>query len=283
MKSLIILTALALANGYAFGQTDSVAVSASKPKNTLTVAAVYANNASYYGQKSIEQTPYAAIAASFRLKSGFYLTGQTYKLLNEQTSKVSAASLGAGVNFMMGKKLSADISYSHSFYPAGSPLLQAANIDNASLALSHSGWINTTVTGDYAFGKTDDAFVTAGISKVISLFSIGSKDLVSISPSADVVGGTQRFFKNYITEKQVRDSILGLPVLVGEPQSYSDTSSTSVTSFNALSYNFKLPLSYSRAHYTLEAAYQLSVLSKQSKSDPGKLNSFFTMSLYYQF
>lgn len=283
MKPQILLAALAFYNGFCFAQTDSATVETTSKKNTLTLAAVYANNASYYGQQSIEQTPYAAVAASYRLKSGFYLTGQTYKLLNEKTSGVSAASLGAGVNFMMGKKLSADLSYSHSFYPAGSPLLQAANIDNASVSLSHNGWLTTSVTGDYAFGKTDDAFVTAGLSKTISLFSIGDGDLVSIAPSADVVGGTQRFFKTYITEKQVRDSILGLPVPIGGTQSYSDTSSSSVAAFNALSYNFKLPLSYSRAHYTLEAAYQVSVLSKQSKADPGKLNSFFTMSFYYQF
>lgn len=290
MKSLFILSVLALGANICLAQTesasatkDSAAAETPKKKNTLTLAAVYANNANYYGQKSAEETPYAAVAASYRLKSGFYFTGQTYKLLNENASGVSAASVGVGVNFMLSKALSADLSYSHSFYPAGSPLLQAANIDNASVSLAHTGWLTTTVTGDYAFGKTNDAFVTAGISKTISLFSISDKDVVSIAPSADVVGGTQRFFNTYITEKQERDSLFGLPVPLGGTRTYSDTSTASATAFNALSYNFKLPLSYSRAHYTVEAAYQVSVLSKQSKAEPGKLNSFFTMSFYYQF
>ncbi len=283
MKLLIILSVLAFGSGLCYAQTDSAHVETAKAKNTLTLAAVYANNASYYGQQSAEETPYAAVAASYRLKSGLYFTGQTYKLINEKTSGASAASLGVGVNFMLAKALSADVSYSHSFYPAGSPLLQAANIDNASVGLSHTGWVTTAVTGDYAFGKTNDAFLTAGISKTISLFSIGDRDLVSIAPSADVVGGTQRFFNTYITEKKERDSILGLPIPLGGTQTYRDTSTSSATAFNALSYNFKLPLSYSRSHYTVEAAYQLSLLSKQSKADPGKLNSFFTMSFYYQF
>ena len=85
--------------GICFGQTDSTDSTASDSnpaKSTLTLAAVYSDNASYYGQRAQENTPYAAVAANYRLKSGFYFTGQTYKLLNENTSNVSAASLGAG-------------------------------------------------------------------------------------------------------------------------------------------------------------------------------------------
>ena len=101
MKSLFILPVLALGANICFAQTesasatkDSAAAETPEKKNTLTLAAVYANNANYYGQKSAEATPYAAVAASYRLKSGFYFTGQTYKLLNENASGVAAASVG---------------------------------------------------------------------------------------------------------------------------------------------------------------------------------------------
>jgi hypothetical protein len=57
----------------------------------------------------------------------------------------------------------------------------------------------------------------------------------------------------------------------------------SKNSFDLLSYNFELPVSYSRAHYVVEAAYQLSLLSNKAQTGPGNLNSFFTLSFYYQF
>jgi hypothetical protein len=288
MKSIILFTTMAIFSGFCFGQTDSTASAASDSiptKSTLTVAAVYSNNASYYGQRAEESTPYTAIAATYQFKSGFYISGQTYKLLNEKTSPVSASSLGAGVNFKLSKKFLAGLSYSHSFYPAYSPLLQAANADNASIGLSYESWLKTSLTGDYAFGKTSDAFVTGGISKTINLFSIGKKDIITISPSADVVAGTQHFYQTYLTEKKLRDSVLGILTdpIFGSPSTNNNSKTVSTTNFNILSYNLKCPLAYNRAHYVLEAAYQLSILSNQAQTGAGKTNSFLTFSFYYQF
>lgn len=287
MKSILLIFTLAIINVAAFGQTDSASNDASgniPAKSTLTLAAVYSNDANYYGQKSESVLPYMALAANYQLKSGFYFTGQTFKLLNDNTSTVSAASFGAGVNFKFGKKLTTDLSYSHSFYPKYSPMLQAANSDNASVSLSYDSWIKPTVTGDYAFGKTNDAFVTGSLSKVISLFSIGRKDIITISPSVDLVAGTQRFYQTYVTQKKLRDSVFGIltdPIFGNPPSTHVDTVAN--TAFNILSYNLKLPLAYNRAHYTLEAAYQLSLLSDKAQADAGKVNSFFTFSFYYQF
>jgi len=288
----LLFTMVTLCSNFCFGQTEMSKASADSTissdtiahKSTLTLGAVYANNASYYGQKPEENTAYTAIAASYKLKSGFYLSGMAYKLLNEKTSSVSASSLAAGINFKLAKKLSADLSYTHSFYPTHSPMLQAANAENISLELAHESWLQVKLTGDYDFGKTNDEFVTAAISKTINLFSIGKKDVVTIEPSADITAGTQHFYQVYQTEKRLRDSLLGiiLDPIMGNPADGS-TTTVSSTSFNLLSYNFKLPLAYNRSHYLLEAAYQLSVLSNQVQSSAGKANSFVTLSFYYQF
>lgn len=284
MKTILFIIIILGSSIFCFAQTNSSATDSIPSKSTLTLAAVYSNNASYYGQRPEENTPYAAVAANYQLKSGIYFTGQTYKLLNDRASNLSAESIGAGVNFKVGKKITTDLSYNHSFYPTYSPLLQAANTDNASVALSYQNWITTSVTGDYAFGKTSDAFVTAAISKQISLFSIGKKDVVTITPSADIVGGTQHFYQSYFKEKKLRDSILDLlpvPIFGQTNSSHEDTVVT--TSFNVLSYNFKLPVAYNRAHYALEVAYQLSLLSDHVPTTMGKMNSFLTFSFYYQF
>ncbi|HUZ59702.1 MAG TPA: hypothetical protein VMU83_13080 [Hanamia sp.] len=288
MKRIFIITILAISSALCFGQTDSSKSTASvsvSPKSTLTLGTVYSNNASYYGERAEENTPYVAVAATYQLKSGIYFTGQSYKLLNDNSSTLSAAAIGAGVTLKMSKKLSTDISYSHSFYPSYSPLLQSANADNASINFSYNGWIKPTVNGDYAFGKTSDAFVTAGISKQINLFSITSKDIVTITPSANVVAGTQHFYQTYIQEKKLRDSLLDIITdpLFGSSGNNSQSKTVINTYFNLLSYSLKLPLAYNRAHYLVEAAYQLSLLSPQAQTGKGNLNSFLTFSFYYQF
>lgn len=283
MKSRFLFFVMVMMFNSSFAQNednaDSVAV-----KSTVTVAALYSNNASYYGERPEEKTPYAAIALSYQLPSGFYLSGQTYKLLNDNSSALSAANIGAGINFNLSGNLKTDISYSHSFYPENSPLLQAANADNASVSVSYENQITISLTGDYAFGKTNDAFVTAAVSKQLSLLNIGQKDVVTITPSADIVGGTRHFYETYVKGKKLRDSLLGnLPIPVFPRPGRDREETVEKTSFNLLSYNFKFPLAYNRASYIIEAAYQLSLLSNKAETNNNDANSFFTFSFYYQF
>lgn len=265
--------------------TAAAVDSSEAPRSTFTIGASYANNASYYGQKALEQTPYAAVVASYRHKSGLYATAMAYRLLHDTQTLASASSLGTGYAFNLGKRLSADLSYSHTFYPALSPFLQAANADNASIGLTYTNWLAFTLGADYAFGKTNDVFVTAGIGKMISLGSVSEKDLITINPAIDVSAGTQRFYETYVTEKNLRDSLLGiLPLPIpGQPASTPTTTTKTTTSFDILSYNLKLPLAYNRAHYMLELAYQLSLLSNHAQTGAGQANSFITASFYYQF
>lgn len=281
--TIIFLTVCSLCHAQ---QDSTVATtdSTETPRSTFTIGASYANNASYYGQKALEKTPYVAAVASYRHKSGLYATAMAYRLLNDSQTLASASSLGAGFAFNLSKRLSADISYSHTFYPSLSPFLQAANANNASLGLTYTSGLTFSLNGDYAFGKTNDVFVTAGIGKMISLGSFSDKDLVTINPVIDVTAGTQRFYETYIEEKNLRDSLLGLigPIL-GQPGSAPTTTAKTTTSFDLLSYNLKLPLAYNRTHYMLELAYQLSVLGKKAQTGSGQVNSFVTASFYYQF
>jgi hypothetical protein len=256
-----------------------------KPKNTLTLGVSYANNASYYGQKSEEKTPYIAAVASYRLKSGFYFTGSAFRLLNDSAKLASASSLGIGYGFKLGKKWVADINYNHTFYPAYSPFLQAANNNTASASLNYNYFLTSGISVDYAFGKQDDIFATFTTGKEIELGNLFSKDGVSIAPSVEIVGGTQRFYQTYVDEKNIRDSLLGLivPPLLGGGGSTNTTTTEVSTSFDLLSYNFKLPLSYYRSKYLLELSYQLSVLSNKAQTGAGSVNSFVNISFYYQF
>ncbi len=288
MKILFILATAVLFSIYCSAQTDTTAVvvADSVPaKSTLTLGAVYSNNANYYGQKAQDRVPYAALAATYRLRSGIYFSGLAYRLLNDTGSAVSAGNAGIGFGFAISKRFSADINYSHTFYPALSPFLQAGNPDNASASLTYDNWLSTKINADYAFGKTQDVFVTAGTGKQVTLGSITPKDVISITPSVDVTAGTQHFYQTYVTEKKLRDSLAGilLAPILGSPASGTTTKTSSSTQFNVLSYNFKLPLAYNRAHYMVQVDYQLSVLSNNAETAAGKVNSFFSASFYYQF
>lgn len=255
------------------------------PKSsTLTLGSVYANNASYYGQKSAERMPYIALAAVYQHRSGFYVKGMGYRLLKDTSSWASAYSVGAGYSFTLYKSLTADISYDYCFYPKLSPFLQAANPHSINLTFSREGKVNLSLAGDYAFGKTNDIFVTPQIGKDVNLFSITKKDIVTISPSLDVTVGTQYFYAYYLEQKNIRDSVLSLVShVLGGPSPAPKSTTKTTSTFDLLSYNLKLPLAYNRSHLKLEIAAQLSLLSNQAQSDPGKLNSFFSASFYYQF
>lgn len=269
----------------AYAQTDSA--QATGKKTTFTLGAVYSNNASYYGQKAEEKMPYVATAAALRFGSGIYFSGMAYRLLNDSGTLVSAGSVGAGIAFNLSKKLVADLGYTYTFYPANSPFLQAASPHSASASLQYEYWMTTGLNVDYNFGKEQDAFVTLSTEKQISLGSLAKgKDLITLTPSVEVTGGTQRFYQTYVTEKRFRDSLLGVPLppVFDIPGTGTETTTTSTsTKFNILSYNLRVPLAYNRAHYMIEVAYQLSVLDKNAEIGGGTANSFFSCSFYYQF
>lgn len=289
MKQIFFLLPILFLSVFCQAQTDSTLQkdSASAERSTLTIGTSYANNANYYGQKAAERMAYVAAVAKYQHRSGFSLTGMAYRLLNDHDHVVSAYSAGAGFSFKLSKRLSADLNYNYTFYPKLSPFLQAANPHSATVGLTHNSWLTTTLGVDYAFGKTNDFFSTLGISKQINLFSLTSKDIVTLTPLIDLTAGTQRFYTYYIKEKGIRDSLLGIlpPILGNNPGrgAGNTTSTRTTTSYDILSYNLKLPLAYNRASYMIEFEYQLSLLGQKSQSDPGKVNSFFTANFYYQF
>ena len=290
MKPLTTLIIAALWSAHGYGQTDTLAKPAATDsaatKSSLTLGVVYANNANSYGQRAQENIPYIAGGATYRFRSGIYLSGLAFKILNDTSAFVSATNLGAGINFKLGKKWSADLNYSHTFYPQYSPFLQASSPDNAAVALIYENWLTAKLNVDYAFGQSSDIFVTAAIGKAINLGSITAKDVLTITPEFNVVGGTQHFYQTYISEKKLRDSLLGVllsPITGTPPTESSTTTTTTTTTFNLISYNLKFPIAYSRANYMFEIEYQLAVLSNKAQTGAGQANSFFNASFYYQF
>jgi hypothetical protein len=263
-------------------------------RSTFTAGVLYATNASYYGQKAEENTPYLALMASYRHRSGFYVSGMAYRLLNDSSKLASAYAAGAGFEFPLGKKFTADLGYSYTFFPKLSPFLQAANPHTASATLTYEGWLTASLNFDYTFGKTGDFFITPAVSKQIILKTFDSVTFLVFTPEFNVTAGTQRFYEYYESTRKKRDSVLGkvldrLPVnLPGNNPNRPDDPETTVevkeaSRFDLLSYNCKLPLAFYYKKMVFELSCQFSLLGDKVQSHPGKLNSFFGAAFYYQF
>lgn len=255
-------------------------------KTTITAAVLYSSNINYYGQSTNEKLPYLLANATLRIPIGISFSAGSYKLLN-YGSGLSETDLGLGYDYDLNEHLSLGASYTHSFFPSNSPLLQASNTNNVNLYASYSMPIFKSVfNADYAFGQQNDVFLSLTNSKEITLGNFFSdKNIFYIEPAIELVAGTRRFYESYAVSKGKRDKTNGkAPQLPGNSGSAA-TSTTIVESsgFNILSYNFKFPLSFSRANYVAELNYQFSILGPKAEEELEKQQSYFGIAFYYQF
>ncbi|WP_285057676.1 hypothetical protein [Pedobacter ginsengisoli] len=266
-------------------QTDEVDDKKTK-KTTLTLAAIYSNNVSYYGQSTAEKLPYVLANATARLSMGLYFSAGAYKLL-KIGGGISETDLGIGYEHNFTDKFNADVSYTRSIFPSNSPLLQAANTNNINLTLSYTWpWFKSSLSADHAFGEENDFFLGITNAKDISLGTIFyDQDQLSIEPAIEIISGTQHFYTTYQEEKIKRNNGKGKGANNGNgnPEGSREIITIPKTSFNLLTYNFRLPLAYSRSSYLAEVAYQFSVLSDEAITEAKKQQSFISLSFYYQF
>lgn len=252
-------------------------------KATLTLAGIYNSNISYYGQVTSEKYPYVLVNATYRLPMGLYFSAGAYKLLN-YGSGLSETDLGLGYDYEINEKLTVGAAFSHSFFPSNSPLLHASNANNLNASITYNWpWFKSAFNADYAFGKEEDLFLSLNNSKDIELGHLfNEKDLLSIEPGFEIVAGSTHFYETYIIEKINRGKGNGKGNAPSNPNQ-STTTTVQNNKFKLLSYNFKLPLTFSRASYMAELSYQFSVLGNRNEADVAHQQSFFGVSFYYQF
>ncbi|MCX2452075.1 hypothetical protein OQX61_12455 [Pedobacter sp. PLR] len=280
MRFTSLLLLICMTSFKVLAQQDSI------KKTTVTIAALYSSDVSYYGQTTNEKLPYVLVNATVRFPLGLYLSGGSYKLLN-YGSGISETDIGAGFDHDFNDQFSTGIAYTRSFFPENSPLLQAANENNVNLSVKYAWpWLKSSLSTDYAFGKQHDIFISLTHSKEIVIGSLfNEKNTLSLEPAIELVAGTRHFYETYTIEKSNREKANGKGKAPVSPGNSNSTISTTVPSdsFNMLSYNFKLPLSLSRANYLAELSYQLSVLGPKAEAELKRRQSFFGLAFYYQF
>ena len=259
-------------------------------KATVTLAAMYNSNISYYGQVTPEKFPYVLFNATLRFPSGLYFSAGGYKLLN-YGSTVSETDLGIGYDYDFNEKFSAGIAYTHSYFPSNSPLLQASNNNNINGSAAYQwSWFKTDISLDLAFGSQTDGFISFGNSKEIDLGTVfNEKNSISLTPTIEITAGTTHFYETYIIEKNKRQHPNG------KGQGKSDIApgtgkgntaeiiENTANRFKLLSYNLKLPLTWSNGNFLAEASYQFSMLGNRKEENVSHQQFFFGLAVYYQF
>ena len=266
---------------------NDAADTATAKKTTITLAAIYSNNASYYGQVAAEKMPYVALNATVQFPVGIYASALTYKLFTN-SSFISAASIGAGYVFDIVKNLTGDVSYHYTFYPKNSPFIQSSTPSLLSAAINYEHLFTTGAMFDYAFGKHSDYFITLTNSKAFDIYLPDNKSIVSITPGIDIPAGTQQFYETYIKERANNGKGVGSGHNPGKGNPNQQpgiiVEEISSSKFGLMSYNFKLPVSFARSTYLAEIASQFSLLHHDVVVEGlSNTHSFFTVSLYYQF
>lgn len=281
MNIRLLIFCLFLLTAKVYAQQDSA-------KATLTLAALYNSNISYYGQVTAEKYPYALFNATLRFPNGLYFTGGGYKLLSFG-SGISETDLGIGFDHDFNEKLTAGLAYTHSFFPSNSPLLQASNSNNINASSAYNWpWFKTGLSIDFAFGKQRDIFLSFENSKEIELGTIfNGKSSISIVPAIEITAGTTRFYESYIIEKSKRQNANGHGKSASAPGisngSTTEIVENTVNQFKLLAYNFKFPLNFSTGNFLAEASYQFSILGNKKEEEVKHQQSFFGLALYYQF
>lgn len=280
MRLTFVLILIGMATFKVRAQQDSL------KKTTITLAALYSSNVSYYGQATSEKLPYVLANATVRFPLGFYISAGSYKLLN-YGGGISETDIGAGYDHNFNDDFTTGIAYTRSFFPSNSPLLQAANENNVNVSAEYTWpWLKSSISADYAFGTQSDIFLSFTNSKEISLGTLfNENNSLSLEPAIELIAGTRHFYKTYTIEKGNRNKSNGKGKGPEMPGNSNSTITTTVPSdsFSMLSYNFKLPLSFSRANYMAEISYQLSVLGSKAETDLKPQQSFFGLAFYYQF
>ncbi len=247
---------------------------------SLTLAAIYGNNANYYGQTAEERLPYLLTNGSYRLANGIYFSVSGYKLLTNSDATLAEVDLSAGYELDFSKRFSGSFGYTRSIFGRNSPLLQAANENTLSAAFIYDWkFLKSSLSSYYAFGTTSDVFLTLNNSKSMDLGSLFSdKDYISFEPGFEIASGTVQYLEEYIVRRDKQPQVPGAP----RAPEYT-TLTRSASTFDMLSYSANFLLGYNRSHYLIETGYQLSFLGSNISATNRKPRSFFNISVYYQF
>jgi hypothetical protein len=249
-------------------------------KNSVSAGVSYGSDALFFGRTSPITYPFTATDVIFNSKAGFFIYGSALKVLG-YNPLVDEIDLGGGYYYRLSPRLNGNISYTRFIFNKQANIIKSASSNDINLKNTYDwSWFKTSLIGDYLFGKSHDVFATITNSKYIeSKFSIfDDNDYLSITPTVNVIFGTQNFVQRYSLDHGDKLDIDNI-FLYNPNGKFARANAR----FNLLNYSFKLPVAYNRPHYTLEASYKYSIPVNVEGALRNRRESFFNFTFYYLF
>ena len=314
MKSKIsILTLLVFAFSIsAYAGVPVGALSQSTPADSIvakqnfwTIGLEAANNSSFYGRNAAVKYPYAATTLTYSYHNGFWASATSYQLFNTE-DYVDETDVSVGYSFAIGKRISANLSYSHFFFSENAPMVKSVT-ENAVSAYAALDWniLYSALTTSYFFGNSNDIFLVLENSRYIGLNPLwGGKNPVGLDPKIGVTAGTQEFSQTYTVErkKELQDNLGGgglggglggigggilNPGKGNDSGNNTETTTTTTTetkhSFNVLNYDLTIPLVIMLGNFEIEPSYRYSIPVNKLEGDESEAQSFYTIKANFTF
>lgn len=218
-------------------------------KASFKIGVNYLSNNVFMGRADTVRTPTILPEMKYIFKNGIYLAATADYIPNRVTNKLDGGSAAFGYDFDITDDFTGGVSFTKLFYTANSTQIGSAigSTINANLSYNIADVITPIVSVDYNFLKQDfghDIFLNAGISHDFAIEGIfGNKDLLIISPSANLNSGTQNFYDAYFVLKKYKLTKKDLE-LAQAAESLIIKREDQLSKFKLLDYELSAPVEY---------------------------------------
>ena len=218
-------------------------------KASFKIGVNYMSNNVFMGRADTVRTPTILPEMKYIFKNGIYLAATADYIPNRVTNKLDGGSAAFGYDFDITDNFSGGLSFTKLFYNGNSTQIGSSinSTVNANLSYNIADVITPTVSADYNFLKQDfghDIFLNAGLSHDFAIDGIfGDKDLLIISPSANVNAGTQNFYDAYFVLKKYKLTKKALQLLKAA-ESLIVTKEGQLSKYKLLDYELSAPVEY---------------------------------------
>jgi hypothetical protein len=257
-------------------------------KQSVSMGVNYGTDESFFGRTSPYAYPFVSGDVIYNSKNGLFVYGSLWKVLGS-TPTIDEADLGGGFSYKFSKQFRGELSYTHFFFNALSPIIKSSATNDINFKNSYD-WklFKTSATFDYLIGESSDFFITLNTSRYFeSNWSVfDDKDYVTFTPSFSLILGTQNFVQNYSKDhdffKDKNPNNHTPPPADPNPYNYKLDAGRN-SQFNPLNYSLKIPIAYNRPHYTFEASYKYGIPVNVQGALLNSPESFFNLTFYYVF
>jgi len=218
----------------------------SEKTSYLKIETDYLTNNVFLGRADTVLQPSFAPGIGYYHKSGLYMNATANYLPRNTTSKLDNGAIEIGYTVELTDRLSGSLYFDKLFYSPTSTSIKSSISSTSVISLTYNiaDIITPTVELDYNVNKAaipGDFLMNIGLNHDFIFNPIfGGEDNFTISPALNFNIGTQNFYKNYLQRKFKNKKL----------QAQETKAIDALAPFQALDYEFSLPISYTSSRFT---------------------------------